>query len=133
MIQSTIPMAPNILVVDDDPTLQRVVSRFLEVEGFSPISATNGLEALAFLRDGGRRVDVILLDLRMPVMDGWTFRQHQRADPALAAIPVVVLAGADTDRVPELAAAAAFQKPAHLAEVVAAIRALAPPRAESTH
>lgn len=125
-------MAPNILVVDDDPTLQRVVTRFLQVEGFSPISATNGLEALTFLRDGGR-VDVILLDLRMPVMDGWTFRQHQRADPALAAIPVIVLAGADTERVAELAAAAAFQKPAPLAEVVAAIRQLATPKPESTH
>ena len=113
----------NVLVVDDDTDLQRVMIRFLTLEGFAPIIAGNGQEALTYLR-GGASVDVILLDLRMPIMDGWTFRREQRADPALAAIPVVVLSGTETDRMAELAAAASFYKPVSFPEVIAVIRRL---------
>src|SRR6185503_8179380 len=76
-------MASSILVVDDDPNLVRLMSKFLKLEGFAPVPAANGEEALAYLRGGGD-ASVILLDLRMPVMDGWTFRREQRGDPGLA-------------------------------------------------
>ena len=85
-------MPSSVLVVDDDPNLVRLMSKFLTLEGFAPVPAANGAEALTYLRGGGS-ANVILLDLRMPVMDGWTFRKEQRGDPGLAAIPIVVLSG----------------------------------------
>jgi len=114
---------PTVLVVDDDPGIQRLMTSFLKVEGFAPIAAANGKEALAYLRGVGA-VNVILLDLKMPVMDGWTFRREQRRDPAIADIPVVVLSGADAEQVPELAAAAWFDKPVSIPQVISAIRRL---------
>ena len=116
-------MPATILVVDDDAAVVRPLARFLELEGFTPVTATNGQEALSYLRGGGG-ASVIILDLRMPVMDGWAFRREQLRDPALAQIPVVVLSGADEDRLPEILAAAAFQKPYHLADVTTAVRQL---------
>jgi CheY-like chemotaxis protein len=80
---------------------------------------------------GGGAADVILLDLRMPVMDGWAFRREQRADASLSGIPIIVLSGADAERVPELEAAAAFEKPASLTDVVSAIRRLRAPELAS--
>jgi len=62
-------MAASVLVVDDDPNLVRLMSKFLKLEGFAPIPAANGKEALAYLRGGGD-ASVIVLDLRMPIMDG---------------------------------------------------------------
>ena len=116
-------MSATILVVDDDAAVVRPLARFLELEGFTTVTAANGLEALKYLRGGGGAA-VIVLDLRMPVMDGWTFRREQLRDPRLAQIPVVVLSGADHDRVPEILAAAAFEKPYQLAEVTTAVRQL---------
>jgi CheY-like chemotaxis protein len=113
----------TVLVVDDDPYLQRVMMKFLMLEGFTPVLAGNGEEALTYLRGGGS-ARVILLDLRMPVMDGWTFRRVQRADPAIADIPVVVLSGVETEQVAELDAAAAFYKPVSFPDVIAAVRRL---------
>lgn len=113
----------TILVVDDDPNLQRVITRFLALDGFQTVVASNGQEALTYLRGGGTAC-VILLDLRMPVMDGWTFRREQRNDPGIAAIPVVVLSGMESDRMGELEAAAVFSKPVSFADVVAVVRRL---------
>ena len=115
---------PPVLLVDDDAAVRRSIARFLEFEGFVVVEAGNGLEALNYLRTGAG-ASVIVLDLRMPVMDGWTFRKEQRLDPVLEKIPVVVLSGADADRFPELEAAAAFEKPVTLAQVAGVIRKLA--------
>ena len=116
-------MAASVLVVDDDPNLVRLMAKFLKLEGFAPVQALNGQEALAYLRGGGD-ARVILLDLRMPVMDGWTFRREQRGDPGIADIPIVILSGVDTDHVHELDAAAAFHKPVSFPEVVGVVRRL---------
>jgi CheY-like chemotaxis protein len=116
-------MASRVLVVDDDPNLVRLMSKFLKLEGFAPVPAANGQEALAYLRAGGD-ASVILLDMRMPVMDGWTFRLEQRRDPGLAAIPVVILSGMDVDRINEMAPAALFHKPVSFPEVVVVVRRL---------
>ena len=116
-------MPSSVLVVDDDPNLVRLMSRFLTLEGFAPVPAFNGAEALKYLRDGGS-ASVILLDLRMPIMDGWTFRREQRADPVLAGIPIVVLSGVESDRMSELEAAALFNKPVSFPEVVGVVRRL---------
>ena len=114
---------PPVLLVDDDAVVRRTIARFLTSEGFAVVEANNGLEALTYLRTGAG-ASVIVLDLRMPVMDGWTFRREQRLDPKLKEIPVVVLSGADADRFPELEAAEAFEKPVRISQVVGAIRRL---------
>jgi CheY-like chemotaxis protein len=116
-------MPSTVLVVDDDPNLVRLMTRFLSLEGFAPVPAANGQEALTYLRTGGG-ARVILLDLRMPVMDGWTFRREQRADPALAGIPIVILSGVDADQIGDLHPAAAFNKPVNLPDVLGAVRRL---------
>src|SRR3989442_11468680 len=116
-------MTSTVLIVDDDPNLQRLMTKFLKLEGFSSIPANNGREALDYLRGGGD-ASVILLDLRMPVMDGWAFRQEQRQDPVIAGIPIVILSGVDSERVHELDAAASFHKPVSFPEVVGVVRRL---------
>lgn len=80
----------KVLLVDDDFAILDGVSDFLEGEGFSVVSASNGLDALNKLRSG-LRVDVIVLDVMMPMMDGWDFRAEQLADPSLRDTPVVVI------------------------------------------
>jgi two-component system chemotaxis response regulator CheY len=119
-------MPSTILVVDDDPNLVRLMSRFLTLEGFAPVQASNGEEALAYLRGGGS-AHAILLDLLMPVMDGWAFRRAQRGDPQFSHIPVVVLTGIDGDHARDLDAAATFQKPVSFPEIVGALRLLCAP------
>src|SRR5690606_14181940 len=79
-----------ILVVDDDDDIRETLRDVLEDEGYRVQEASNGQEALAHLRGEGR-VCLVFLDLMMPVMDGWEFRQAQLADPALKDIPVVVI------------------------------------------
>jgi CheY-like chemotaxis protein len=70
----------------------------LRYEGYSVAAAANGREAIDHLRERGRPC-VILLDLMMPIMDGWQFRAEQLRDPGLAPIPVIVIsAGADIER-----------------------------------
>ena len=114
---------PPVLLVDDDAAVRKTIARFLTFEGFAVVEAGNGQEALTYLRTGAG-ASVIVLDLRMPVMDGWAFRREQRLDPMLEKIPVVVLSGADADRFPELEAEAAFEKPVRMAQVAAAVRRL---------
>ena len=80
----------RILLVDDDFAIQEGVAEFLEGEGFCVVSASNGLDALNQLRSG-LRVDAIVLDVMMPMMDGWDFRAQQRANPALCRIPVLII------------------------------------------
>ena len=121
-------MTSTILVVDDDPGIQRVMTKFLKLEGFTPAVAANGEEALAYLRGGGDAC-VIVLDLRMPVMDGWAFRKEQRLDPSLARIPIVVLSGVEAERIPELDAVAAFRKPVSFPDVLDVVRRLCGPDA----
>ncbi len=113
-----------VLLVDDDSAVRRTIARFLDRDGLSVVEADNGREALTYL-EGGGAASVIVLDLRMPVMDGWTFRKQQRAHPTLSAIPVVVLSGADADRFDELQAAATFEKPASFSELAKCVRELA--------
>jgi PAS domain S-box-containing protein len=80
-----------VLVVEDDVALRESVCELLEESGHEALSAPNGAAALALLRGSTRQPAVILLDLMMPVMSGWQFREEQLRDPALAAIPVVVM------------------------------------------
>jgi CheY-like chemotaxis protein len=77
------------MVVEDDFAIRETLRELLEDEGYHVMWASNGQEALARLRDHAPRL--ILLDLMMPVMDGWEFRIAQQRDPSLAHIPVVII------------------------------------------
>ncbi|MCY1047098.1 response regulator [Corallococcus sp. bb12-1] len=79
-----------ILVVDDDLDLLQAYQEALRLDGHSVVLARDGAEALRLLKQGLRPA-LILLDLLMPRMNAWEFRMRQRADPALASIPVIVL------------------------------------------
>jgi CheY-like chemotaxis protein len=114
-------MRPAVLVIEDDPDLRGMMDQLLHLEGFAPVTAVNGLDALRLLKTG-LRVNAILLDLMMPVMDGWAFRRAQRLDPTLADIPVIVLTAAPHMRHDELAAAAVFAKPLPFEAVLQALR-----------
>jgi DNA-binding response OmpR family regulator len=109
------------LIVDDDPDLCELMAQLLTDEGFDTDVASNGQDALDKAHDNPPRV--IVLDMKMPVMDGWTFRAHQRYCVALAAIPVIILSAVPLARLCDVGAAAALQKPFQKDELVAAIRA----------
>jgi CheY-like chemotaxis protein len=81
---------PRILIVEDDASVREALAVFLEGEGYSVVEAGDGAEALTRLRTS-EPVALILLDLMMPVMNGWEFRDAQARDPRLASIPVVVI------------------------------------------
>jgi CheY-like chemotaxis protein len=85
----------SVLVVEDDDDLRDVVGVTLERHGFQPIGARDGQEALELLAQGPLP-SLILLDLMMPRMSGWEFRRRQLADPAMAAVPVVVMTATRT-------------------------------------
>jgi CheY-like chemotaxis protein len=84
-------MARTVMVVEDDAAIRELVMQVLTFEGFMAVGAGDGQEALRRLKEEQVRPEVILLDLMMPVMDGWHFRAEQLKDPALAEIPVVVM------------------------------------------
>ena len=81
---------PRILVIDDDEGVREAMVSILEVMGYRVASATNGKEALDYLRDAATP-DLIISDLAMPVMDGRQFRREQVKEPRLAKIPVIVV------------------------------------------
>jgi class 3 adenylate cyclase len=85
----------TVLVVDDSRMNRSTLRRLLERLGHEVLEAENGREALATMRDGARRVDVVLLDLIMPELDGFATLEQVKADPVLATIPVIVVSGLD--------------------------------------
>jgi CheY-like chemotaxis protein len=91
-----IPVSPPrpVLIVEDDADLREMMAQLLTLEGYQIETVANGREALDYL-NGAPRPDVILLDLMMPIMDGWEFRKRQQNDPALADVPVIVLTALD--------------------------------------
>jgi CheY-like chemotaxis protein len=106
----TLSSSCPILIVEDDADLREMMAQLLTLEGFRTATATNGQDALNYLNNS-QRPDLILLDLMMPVMDGWEFRRRQSADPAIARVPVVVLSAVDPSRSADLGAAAILKKP----------------------
>jgi CheY-like chemotaxis protein len=81
----------TVMVVEDDLDLREMIEMLLTVEGLRPVGATNGREALCALHGKEPHPDVILLDLMMPEMNGWQFREAQLSEPDLADIPVIVM------------------------------------------
>jgi two-component system, chemotaxis family, chemotaxis protein CheY len=109
----------TVLVVDDDPDILEALSEILEAEGFEIRRARNGKEALDKLEPDAPQL--ILLDLMMPVMDGWQFRQAQIHNTALSDIPVIVVSAAGRDRIERIQADAYLSKPVDLDELLGCV------------
>ena len=84
---------PQILVVDDDQDTVAILARHLEREGFVPIEANSGAQCLKMVHEN--EVDVILLDLMMPEMDGFQVVKALRDDPVTAEIPIIMITARD--------------------------------------
>lgn len=108
----------HVLIVEDDSDLADITAIVLRGAGYEPEIANNGAEALERLRV--RHPRVILLDLMMPEMNGWEFRNAQLRDPALAAIPVVVMTadGHANEKAASLGAEGYLRKPVDLDELL---------------
>jgi CheY-like chemotaxis protein len=115
--------AKNILIVEDDALTREALTCMLEEDGYQVQSAANGRDALDRLRRSGAP-DLILLDLMMPVMNGWDFIRAQMKDPALAAIPVVVCSGTSDckQQAAALGAAGYLKKPIEFDTLLQAVR-----------
>jgi DNA-binding NarL/FixJ family response regulator len=115
----------RLLVVDDDPNLVLLVKDYLEFRGYEVVAASNGLEALEVMRR--LTPDLIICDVMMPEMDGYTFVQTLRSDRATDWIPVIFLSarGQTADRVRGLntGADAYLVKPFEPEELVAQVEA----------
>jgi len=83
----------TVMIVDDDDEIRDLLAEMLADCGFLVSTARHGKEALELLRTKPQP-NIVLLDLMMPVMDGWQVRAEMLADPSLAAIPVIIVSGA---------------------------------------
>lgn len=116
------PAPPVILVVDDEPAVRGMVAEALDLEGYRVVEAANGAEGLdAAARDRPRAV---LLDMRMPVLDGWGFAREARRRGY--AFPIVVMTAAQHPQrwADEIGAAACLSKPFDLDALYAALQRL---------
>ena len=117
------PRPGGVLVVEDDVSLRGLLVEVLTQAGYRVLTAANGRDALSCLR-GGEPVALILLDLLMPLMDGWQFRAEQRRDPGLRHIPVIVVSGEPClpYEAEVLGAAAYLEKPTPISRLLGAVR-----------
>jgi CheY-like chemotaxis protein len=106
-------IAALVLVVDDETNLRQLTADLLSCNGYEVVQACHGMDGLAQLCE--HSPDLIILDLNMPVMDGWQFRAEQLRHPdgRLTAIPVLLLTGEDgpPDRFAQLRAVGLLKKP----------------------
>ncbi len=109
----------SVLVVEDDAFARRAMEQILRGHGYAVRGAADGRAALAAAR--ADRPDVILLDLVMPVADGWEVCRRLARDPGLAAIPVVVVSAAEREEAPGRAAAY-LRKPVTAEQLLEAVR-----------
>jgi CheY-like chemotaxis protein len=117
----------RVVVVEDDDDLREIVVQVLADLGFESEGVGDGREALVLLRRGAAALPMaILLDLEMPVMDGWEFRREQLRDPRLAGVPVVVTSSADAR---DIHADVLLPKPYEIADLCRVLAAIALRRA----
>lgn len=107
----------NILVVEDNDDVREMMAVTLELEGHDVATAVNGRDALNKLQTGDKPC-LILLDLMMPVMNGWEFQNALESDPNLKKVPVVVVSAATAELVKRTEAAAYLPKPLDMDELL---------------
>jgi CheY-like chemotaxis protein len=115
----------DVLIVDDDAEgRERLLERIQQL-GFVAVAAPDGVEGLRLARERSPRL--ILLDLEMPVMNGWQFLERRRVDPAIARIPVVVLTIGDAPVAPREDVQGQLEKPIVEHQLLLALQAFLPP------
>jgi len=82
------PRKKTILVIEDEPEVRNFASRVLELEGYRVLQAEDSEEGVRLLREG--RINLLLLDLRLPGHNGWAVLEQMKGEPELSAIPVIV-------------------------------------------
>jgi CheY-like chemotaxis protein len=97
-LSTTHSPVPRVLVVEDDEDIREAIALVVEREGFEPVLVSHGLEALRYLETCDRLPSVILLDLMMPVMDGWEFLRRRSA--RVVGVPVVVITAGTAPNLP---------------------------------
>jgi CheY-like chemotaxis protein len=107
----------RVLIVEDDAGIRDTLAQVLEFEGYDVGAAADGKKALASARL--QHPDIILLDLMMPIMDGWQFRAAQKEDPTICDIPVVVVSALGSRR--DIDAVAFIPKPFRVEQVLEAV------------
>jgi len=119
----------TILIVEDDDEIRELLAEMLADRGYQVATARNGKEALELLRTKPLQPNIVLLDLMMPVMDGWQMRAEMLADPKLADIPVVIVSGAADlqDESDALKAARVLTKPVKWPVLLESVRDHASP------
>ncbi|MFP2905549.1 response regulator [Pyxidicoccus sp. 3LFB2] len=112
----------SVMAVDDDPDILLAFKDVLELEGYTVLLARGGREALDLLRRGARPA-LILLDLMMPDISGWDFRERQLADASIASLPVVVVSGQGVSArdVAALGVAGYLKKPVDLEQLLGTV------------
>lgn len=119
------PTCNSILVIEDDVDIRDALQQVLELEGYAVSTAGNGREGIESLEAMAEMPCVILLDLMMPVMNGWEFLAAQRASPPLAGIPVVVVTAAG-DKAKTVDTAAYLKKPVDLNALLDVVKRYCP-------
>jgi CheY-like chemotaxis protein len=113
----------RVLIVEDDPTLRMVIGMVLERDGHEIDEAPHGEAALSVI--AGHRPDIVVADLKMPVMDGLELIERMNADAATAGVPVILLSGAAELGEARDRASAVLAKPFDPADLLATVRSLA--------
>jgi signal transduction histidine kinase len=111
----------RVFVVEDEEIIREAIGPILEEEGYEVSFAENGLEALRRLASQSPP-DIIVLDLRMPVMDGWEFRAIQKDDPKMGLIPVVAISADGSGQAAAISAQAYLRKPVEAKLLLAAVK-----------
>jgi CheY-like chemotaxis protein len=122
-----------VLVIDDYQDIRESIAMALGLEGYRVVTASNGLDALNKLY-GGLRPCLIILDMMMPVMNGFAFRQSQLEDPELAKIPLIAYSTVTdpNETAQNLRADAYLYKPSDMSEITAIVQRFCQKRGQGT-
>ena len=120
-------MSPLVLIVEDDRSISELLLQFLEWEGYRVATASNGREALDFLRTHAVKPNAILLDLRMPILSGEDFLAVRRRDTQLKNIPVLLMSAEKELELEDFEIAARIPKPLDINHLLAELKAIVAP------
>jgi CheY-like chemotaxis protein len=133
-VTSQAPSPSCVVIVEDDLDVRETLVEVLTEEGYPTTAFAGGHAALRYLQSGEQLPELILLDLMMPVMDGWQFRREQKRLEHLSAVPTVILsADGNIDRnMATLEASGYLRKPIHIKALLQLVGDFCgPPRAPS--
>lgn len=120
-VEGPVSASREIMIVEDDEDALDALQQYLRIFGYDSIPAIHGQQALDILH-AGTRPALILLDLSMPVMDGWTFVKEISRDPELRDIPIAVTTALDAPPPVPPRSAGVYRKPIFLPQLLAIVR-----------